>query len=170
LDISQEWPWTYHLIPFPLHEGFSFEPYLDSVVAKGGSEEPYFSIVSGALPIGLELDESSGIISGIPAESGQFNFTIKASDKIYDLSDEAEYILLLDEGVASPGDIDINGVVDILDIIYLIDNKFKDGPPPLVPILADCNNDCVVDLEDIIILIDFKFKGGPPPVMGCATS
>ncbi len=53
--------------------------------------------------------------------------------------------------------------VDILDIIYLIDHKFKDGPAPDPIESADVNNDGLVDILDIIYLIDFKFKEGPEP-------
>jgi len=64
-----------------------------------------------------------------------------------------------------PGE--VNGVtpVNILDIIYLIDFKFKSGPDP-VP-YPTCNGDvtcdCIVNILDIIYLIDFKFNAGPSP-------
>jgi hypothetical protein len=60
----------------------------------------------------------------------------------------------------SPGVPD--GVPDILDIIYLIDDKFKDGPEPdnLAMVDFDCN--LVYDILDIIAYIDWKFKGAPP--------
>jgi hypothetical protein len=61
------------------------------------------------------------------------------------------------------GDIDLDGVLDILDIVYLIDHKFKDDDPPQNEEIADVNNDHIVDILDIVLLIDLKFKEGPDP-------
>ncbi len=64
-----------------------------------------------------------------------------------------------------PGDADNNGAINVLDIIYLIDYKFKSGPEPLPYAICsgdvDCN--CIVNVIDIIALIDYKFKDGPAP-------
>ncbi len=62
------------------------------------------------------------------------------------------------------GDLTGNGIVDILDVLFFIDYKFKGGPAPSVPALADCNNDGTVNIMDIIRIISFKFKNGPEPV------
>ncbi len=64
-----------------------------------------------------------------------------------------------------PGE--VNGIppINVLDVIYLIDYKFKSGPPP-VPYetcSGDVTCDCGVNVLDIIYLIDFKFKSGPDP-------
>jgi len=64
-----------------------------------------------------------------------------------------------------PGDANNNGEVNILDIVYLIDYKFKGGPAPLPYAIcsADVDCNCVVNIIDIIALIDYKFKAGPAP-------
>jgi len=65
----------------------------------------------------------------------------------------------------TPGDANNNGEVNILDIIYLIDYKFKGGPAPMPYAVCsgdiDCN--CIVNILDIVQLIDYKFKTGPAP-------
>lgn len=61
------------------------------------------------------------------------------------------------------GDVNDDMTVDLLDILFLIDYKFKDGPAPAVMIAADVNSDESVNLLDILALIDFKFKDGAPP-------
>jgi len=61
------------------------------------------------------------------------------------------------------GDVDGNETIDILDIIYLIDYKFKGGPAPAVMNAADTNSDGTINVLDIIVLIDFKFTSGPAP-------
>jgi hypothetical protein len=79
-----------------------------------------------------------------------------------------------------PGDADGVLPIDILDIVHLIDFKFKGCPPgspigtcpPPTPYMvcsgdADCN--CIMDILDIVLMIDWKFKGCPPeaPVGTC---
>ncbi len=61
------------------------------------------------------------------------------------------------------GDVNDDGLVNILDIIFLIDYKFKNGPAPQELNAADVNNDGLVNILDIIYLIDYKFKSGPAP-------
>lgn len=61
------------------------------------------------------------------------------------------------------GDINYDGSLDILDILLLIDAKFKNGPPPSSNWIADINADGTVNLLDIIYYIDYKFKDGPAP-------
>jgi hypothetical protein len=60
------------------------------------------------------------------------------------------------------GDADNNGEVDILDILLLIDYKFKGGPPPLYFNSSDVNSDGIIDIIDLLNFIDFKFLEGPP--------
>jgi len=61
------------------------------------------------------------------------------------------------------GDIDCDNIVNLLDIIYLIDYKFKGGPSPQYPANSDVNHDGLLNLLDILYLIDFKFSHGPGP-------
>jgi hypothetical protein len=65
--------------------------------------------------------------------------------------------------LASCGDVDSDGKIDLLDIVYLIDHKFKGEQAPLYMIASDVNRDGFVDILDIVYLIDHKFKGGPGP-------
>ncbi len=65
----------------------------------------------------------------------------------------------------TPGETNNIPPINVLDIIRLIDFKFKAGPPPVPYTVcsgdADCN--CAVNVLDIIKLIDYKFKNGSPP-------
>jgi murein tripeptide amidase MpaA len=61
------------------------------------------------------------------------------------------------------GDVNTDNILDILDIVLLIDNKFKEGPLPYPEAAADVNNDEAFDILDIVFLIDNKFKEGPDP-------
>lgn len=48
--------------------------------ATGGNGTYIWSISSGSLPDGLGLNTTTGVISGIPADVGNFTFTIQVSD------------------------------------------------------------------------------------------
>jgi len=61
-----------------------------------------------------------------------------------------------------------DGIVNILDIIFLITYKFKGGPAPTNLPLSDVNCDIVVNILDIIKLIDHKFQTGAP--LNCCPS
>jgi Ice-binding-like/Putative Ig domain len=56
-------------------------PYSYAVTATG-TPAPTFSVSSGALPAGLTLNTATGVISGTPTTSGQFTFTITASNGV----------------------------------------------------------------------------------------
>jgi hypothetical protein len=54
--------------------------YSSSVVASGGVAPYTFTITSGALPAGLSLNATSGLISGTPSVAGTFSYTIQVTD------------------------------------------------------------------------------------------
>ncbi len=64
----------------------------------------------------------------------------------------------------SRGDVDANGIINVLDVILLIDYKFRQGPPPIPEeSMGDVNCDGEVNTLDCIYMVDYKFKGGPAP-------
>ncbi len=65
------------------------------------------------------------------------------------------------------GDVNNDWRFDILDIIFTIDYKFKNGAAPNPIYTGDVNADCLVNILDIIYMIDAKFKTGPDPLVGC---
>jgi putative Ig domain-containing protein len=53
----------------------------DAAVAGAGGATPYqWTITSGALPTGLQLNASTGVIFGVPSQEGTFPFTISLKD------------------------------------------------------------------------------------------
>ncbi len=56
--------------------------YSQAVTAAGGAEPYRFSVIEGAaaLPAGLTLNPTAGVISGVPTRTGTFSFTIQATD------------------------------------------------------------------------------------------
>jgi hypothetical protein len=54
--------------------------YNGNVAASGGVTPYVFSVVTGSLPTGLLLDQSSGQVSGTPTMTGTSSFTVQAQD------------------------------------------------------------------------------------------
>jgi CubicO group peptidase (beta-lactamase class C family) len=160
--------WGYHLIPFPLDSAGQYENYLDSVVAKGGSGDNRYFLNSGTLPNGLTLDSLTGHIGGMPSEFGDFVFTVLAEDNGGAFMDLADYYLRVTESPALAGDANGDGTVNLLDITYIIDYIYNDGPDPILMEQADPDQSCFINILDITYLINYLYRGGPDPLWGCA--
>ncbi len=64
-----------------------------------------------------------------------------------------------------PGDANGDGLVNGLDVIYLISYFRGPGPSPYPMLAADANGDCMVNGLDVTYLVAY-FKGGPEPFYG----
>lgn len=62
----------------------------------------------------------------------------------------------------APGDVNADGAVDAIDIVYLINFVFAGGPAPIGS--GNVNGDAFVNVSDVVYLIDFLFAEGPGPV------
>ena len=56
--------------------------YTATLSALGGSLPLTWSVTAGALPVGLTLSSSTGLISGTPSASGSFAFTVQVADAL----------------------------------------------------------------------------------------
>ena len=168
LNESFNMPWSYYLLPLPLDSADQYGEYRDTIICQGGSGYNQFQIISGVLPNGLTLNSETGEIYGNPEESGEFSFVAKADDTYSSYSDQLEFNIYIREGLGRPGDANKDENVDILDVVFLINYKYKDGPVPAIPVLADPNADCTIDILDIVYLINYRYKDGPVPQLGCA--
>ena len=59
------------------------------------------------------------------------------------------------------GDVNSDGSVDILDVVYIIDYKYKEGPPPADLLDADVDNNGEINILDVVYIINFRYKDGP---------
>ena len=64
------------------------------------------------------------------------------------------------------GDANDDGVVNISDVVFLINDVFRDGPVPPCSSQGDANGNGMLNLDDAVHVINYVFKGGPAPVCG----
>jgi len=63
-------------LPNPVAEA----PYSATIAASGGTAPYTYSVSSGALPAGLSLNTSTGVLSGTTNVTGSFTFSLRATD------------------------------------------------------------------------------------------
>jgi len=68
--------------PDPLPNGGFGSPYSETLFATAAIAPFFWTVIAGALPAGLTLDSSTGILSGTPTSIGVSSFTIQITDKI----------------------------------------------------------------------------------------
>jgi hypothetical protein len=61
------------------------------------------------------------------------------------------------------GDVNGDGVINIVDVVYLINYLFIHGPAPQPLVAGDVNCNGVIDVVDVVYLINYLFIDGPPP-------
>jgi hypothetical protein len=67
------------LSPATLPPAMAQTPYFQQVTATGGTAPYVYSIASGALPAGFTINPATGVIGGTTAQTGIFNFTVRAT-------------------------------------------------------------------------------------------
>ncbi len=63
------------------------------------------------------------------------------------------------------GDANNDDAINILDVIYIINYIYKDGPEAIPPYVANVNGDGAINILDVIYLINFIYKDGPDPIV-----
>lgn len=128
------------------------------LTAVGGDLEPgegtilrvFFTIHSGT-----EDDNAVVSLGNIGEENyPEFHSSFKEYDYIPDVSDGSISLPL------ACGDVNSDRMRNILDIVYLINFLYKDGPAPMILEKADTNGDTLYNILDVVKLINFLYKGG----------
>jgi len=144
------------------------QPYSETLIAAGGTGAKTWADKNGNLAsYGLTL-ATNGIISGTPTGTGNVEFIAEVDDAIGATVENPFTLSILEACMC--GDMNGDDKIDLLDILHLIDYKFKEGPAPVNPMCSDVNNDGDVNLLDILVLIDYKFKEGSAPDCGLVPS
>jgi len=82
------------IAPSSLPNGALNAAYTHNLTASGGASPYTYSLVSGALPAGLNLN-ANGTWSGAPTVEGVFTFTVQAND-VNDVAGQQEYTLTIE--------------------------------------------------------------------------
>jgi hypothetical protein len=168
LDHSYEMTYTLHIQTEILSDGAQMDSYADTITVVCNSGEFSISIVSGDPPPGLQLDASTGILSGTPVAPGEYTFGVYAYDVVYPgYADAHEYTITISDMGFGPGDANLDGAANVGDAVFLINYIFKGGPAPEYPNYADVNADCQINVGDAVYLIAYVFNSGPEPQIGC---
>lgn len=61
-------------------------------------------------------------------------------------------------------DSDPDGIINIMDLLYLVNHLFGVGAAPPCPPQADLNGDDLWDIADVVYLVNYMFSSGPAPV------
>ena len=70
----------------PLANGTVGTAYQLQFAATGGAPAYTWSVSAGALPAGLALDPSTGVLTGTPTAAGPFNFTVGVKDGVQNVT------------------------------------------------------------------------------------
>jgi hypothetical protein len=159
--------YTMHIVNEILTDAVQTQIYEDTVLVKTATPDYLCEITSGALPSGLTLEPTTGVISGASVDAGDFAFTVRATHQQYGYVDSMAYVLHVEQIPDRPGDANNDGDVNTADAVYIINYIFKGGPEPVVGNWADVNADCVLNIGDPVYLINYIFKDGPEPQLGC---
>ncbi|MDQ3010663.1 MAG: Ig domain-containing protein, partial [Acidobacteriota bacterium] len=69
-----------NITPATLNPGVLGTNYNQPLTQTGGSGSIAWTISAGAMPSGITLNSTSGLLSGMPASAGTFNFTVRAAE------------------------------------------------------------------------------------------
>jgi PKD repeat protein len=61
------------------------------------------------------------------------------------------------------GDVDNSSTVNILDITYIVNYLYKEGPPPVPYEAADVDGSGTLNILDVTYLANYLYKNGPEP-------
>ena len=136
--------------------------YSTVVEAEGGNPPYTWDITAGNLPEGLNLETSTGVISGTSTALGTFPFTVRAVDSDIPSLEDVQHLSIT--VARTCGDADNDGTINIFDVAFLITYLYLDGPAPDPLDMGDANGDSIINIFDITYLIGFLYNGGPEPI------
>jgi len=153
--------WTIEMTTESLPDGTEGCPYEETVDVTGGCFPYSWSIVSGGLPGGLNLDYSSGVISGNPTEIGTFDFTVLVEDVLGD-TDEKAFSIQFGDYASIKGDVNADCAINVIDVVLVVNIILELIEPAQDQIWrADCNGlpgnctgDGIVNILDVIKIVN----------------
>jgi hypothetical protein len=107
-----------------------------------------------------------GLFSWAPTETetGTWIALFSATDAC---DDSYSRDISIEVGTLYCGDCNADGEINLADVVYLVGDLFKEGPPPDPTCRGDSNCSGVRDVGDVVLLINYLFKYGQAPCFEC---
>jgi len=61
------------------------------------------------------------------------------------------------------GDVNHDGDINILDVVFIVNYKYKGGLAPDPLNIANVDGIDPINILDVVYIINYKYKGGPAP-------
>ncbi len=94
---------TFRIATTSLPSGMQSTPYSVSLTGSGGQTPYQWSIISGSLPAGLQLNQSTGMLSGTTAIAGTFTIAIQSEDAAGQVAEDSFSLVIQSSGQSSCG-------------------------------------------------------------------
>ena len=144
-----------------LPDAMKDQQYSCQLLFSGGTGPMIWFDKNGDLAgYGLNLAQA-GLLSGTPNQVGTISFTARIQD-IAGSSDERLFDLLIKPSFIC-GDLNGDSSINILDIGYLINYLYKQGPAPEYLESADVDNSGAPNILDVAYLVSYLYRQGPAP-------
>ena len=133
------------------HEGVAVH------VVRDGLAQPNSETITDSLGryVTAVFGGSADLVFTPPLESGH-GITERASVPL-----SADTMISVVLTSARRGDLNNDGVCDVLDVLAIIDIAFRGAPPVSPEFIADVSCDAIVDIIDVVSLIGHAFRGAP---------
>ncbi len=135
-------------------------PYNETIEVTGGCHPFSWSIVSGALPDGLDLDDS-GTISGDPKQLGIFSFTVHVADVLGN-TDNRAFSINVNSYADFKCDVNADCAVNVVDVVAVVNIILRLFEPTQDEMWradcngqsGDCSGDGIVNILDAVKIIN----------------
>jgi hypothetical protein len=139
-----------------LPDGEEEAAYSQQLLAEGGTGTLSWADLNGDLDgTGLTLN-AEGLLSGTPTMHGTIEFTAEAFDEVGG-GDTKAFTVNIDPAFIC-GDIDDDGSINLVDILWLIAFVYEEGDPPVYMDAADVDSSGKINLVDILAIIGVVYN------------